>query len=142
MGALSPARRAAVWRGHIDQYLASHRGLDAAAVDALRAARAALTSTVLGDKARARERATLEAAGKHIEDVLGVEAANYVVRDLGSRETSSLASGEPVLEKLANFARHQFMLLARVDDCECSSDGDCGYYAVYCNTSYGVRDRQ
>ena len=139
MGALSPARRAAVWRDHIDQYLSSHRGLDATAVDALRAARAALTSTVLGNRARAGERASLEAAGRHLEDVLGIDVANYVARNLGSRERSSLASGEPVLEKLANFARHQFVLLARVDACECSSDGDCGYYGAYCNTSYGCR---
>ena len=52
MGALSPKKRAAVWRDHIDQYMASRR-LDVAAVDALKAARAALTPTVLGEKATA-----------------------------------------------------------------------------------------
>jgi hypothetical protein len=136
MAALQPAERAAVWRDHIDQYLASHRGLDAAAVDALQDAQAALTPTVLGDNSRAAERAHLEVAGKHIEALLGVEEANYIARDLGAR-TATMASAEPLLDRLASFARNQFILLARADDCDCGSDQECGYYLYYCSGSQG-----
>lgn len=135
MGALSPKKRAAVWRDHIDQYMASRR-LDVAAVDALKAARAALTPTVLGEKATAAERAALEEAGKQIDAALSEEESNYVTRDLGTR-TATLAGGEPLLDKLANYARNQFILMARTSDCECAADRDCGYYVAYCNTSYG-----
>lgn len=136
MGALSPDRRAAVWRRHIDQYLANHRHLDDAAVGALKSARAALTPTVLGEKATARERANLEAAGKVLDAVLGEEESNYITRDLGTR-TTTLAGAEPLLDKLANYARSQFILMARLSDCDCAADRDCGYYVSYCNTSYG-----
>ena len=136
MGALSPAERAAVWRDHIEQYVGSHRGLDAAAVDALKRAQAALTPTVLGEKATAAEQANLDEAGKQIEAVLGLEEANYVARDLGSRSTG-LASAEPLLDKLANFARNRLILLARADQCNCASDGECGYYTALCDTSSG-----
>jgi len=136
MGALSPNKRAAVWRDHIDDYLASHRRLDDAAVGALKAARAALTSTVLGEKATAAERAALEEAGKQIDAALGEEESNYVTRDLGTR-TATLAGGEPLLDRLANYARNQFILMARLSDCDCAGDRDCGYYVAYCNTSYG-----
>ena len=99
-----PTRRAAVWRYHIDQYVASHEESRRRRGGALRAARAALTPTVLGEKATARERANLEAAGKVLDAVLGEEESNYITRDLGTR-TTTLAGAEPLLDKLANFAR-------------------------------------
>ena len=136
MGALSADRRAAVWRKHIDQYIASHRNLDAAAVDALKSARAALTPTVLGEKATAAERASLEAAGKQLDVVLGEEESNYLTRDLGPRP-AALAGAEPMLDRLANFARNQFILMARAETCDCSGDRDCGYYVSYCGGGWG-----
>jgi len=136
MGALSPDARAGVWRDHIDQYIANHRGLDSAALGALAAAETALTPTVLGDKAKAAERATLEAAGKQIEAVLGVEEANYLARDLGAR-SPTLANAEPLLDKLASLVRNQFILLARSPDCDCAGDQECGYYISYCSGSAG-----
>jgi hypothetical protein len=136
MGALNPAQRAKVWRGHIDQYIANHSGLDRAALNALKAGQAALTSTALGEKATAAERAALEDAGKQIDAALGEEEANYITRDLGYR-TTALAGGEPLLDKLANFVRNQFILMARQDSCECAADRDCGYYVAYCSTSVG-----
>jgi hypothetical protein len=135
MGALSPARRASVWRRHIDQYLATQHGLDAAAVSALRAAQGALTPTVLGENGTAAERQALEDAGRQIEGVLGEEAADYITRHLG-RKDASLANAEPLLDKLANFVRNQFILAARLDQCDCAGDRDCGYYVSYCDTSY------
>lgn len=138
MGALTPAARADVWRGHIDQYLASHPGLDRAAVSALRGAQAVLTPTALGENATAAELAALEAAGKEIDAALGEVEAAYITRQLGSRD-ASLATAEPLLDRLANFARNQFILMARLDTCDCAGDGDCGYYVAYCNTSYGCQ---
>ena len=85
---------------------------------------------------RQRERAALEEAGKQIDAALSEEESNYVTRDLGTR-TATLAGGEPLLDKLANYARNQFILMARTSDCECAADRDCGYYVAYCNTSYG-----
>ena len=108
MGALSPNKRADAWRDHIDQYIANRGNLDAAAVDALTSARAALTRTVLGEKATSAERARLEAAGKQLDAVLGEEEANYITRDLGPRP-ATLAGAEPVLDRLANFVRNQFI---------------------------------
>ena len=136
MGELSPSKRAAVWRDHISQYLADHQGLDAAAVDALKSAQAALTPTVLGEKAKAAERAALEEAGKQIEAVLGAEEADYIARDLGARG-ATLASAEPFLDRLASVVRNQFILLARADNCDCAGDRECGYYVSYCSGSMG-----
>ena len=136
MARLSPSRRARVWREHIDQYISGHPGLDRAALNALKAGQAALTSTALGEKATLAERAALEDAGKQIDAALGEQEADYITRDLGPR-TTSLAGGEPVLDKLASFVRNQFILLARLDSCECAADRDCGYYVAYCTTSVG-----
>jgi hypothetical protein len=138
MGALSPAERASVWRDHIDQYVASHRDLNTVAIDALRSAQAALTPTALGEKATSTERAALDAAGKQIEAVLGVEEAGYVARDLGARG-ATMANAEPLLDRLASVARNQFILLARADDCNCAGDQECGYYSAYCSTSAGCQ---
>lgn len=136
MGKLSAAQRAKVWRNHIDLYISGHPGLDRAALNVLKAAQDALTSTALGEKATVGERAALEEAGKQIDAALGEEEANYITRDLGPR-TTSLAAGEPVLDRLASLVRNQFILMARLDSCECAADRDCGYYVAYCTTSVG-----
>jgi hypothetical protein len=135
MSKLNASQRAKVWRDHIDQYIAGHPGLDRAQLNALQAGQSALTSTALGDKATAAERAALEDAGRQIEAALGVEEADYIARYLGTKDTS-LANAEPLLDKLANFVRNQFILMARLDQCDCAGDRDCGYYVSYCDTSY------
>jgi hypothetical protein len=136
MGALSAAQRAKVWRGHIDQYIANHPGLDRVALNALKAGQAALTSTALGERATVGERAALEEAGRQIDAALGEDEANFVTRDLGDR-TMALAGAEPLLDKMANFVRNQFILMARMDECDCSGDRDCGYYISYCSSQTG-----
>jgi hypothetical protein len=135
MGKLSAAQRAKVWRDHINQYIARHPGLDLAALNALKAGQSALTSTALGEKATAAERAALEDAGRQIDAALGEQEANYISRDLGPR-TTSLAGGEPLLDRLASFVRNQFIVMARLDQCDCAGDRDCGYYVSYCDTGY------
>jgi hypothetical protein len=139
MGALSPDRRAAVWRDHIDQYVSTHRGLSDEALGALKAAQAALTPTVLGDAGTLAERERLEAAGKQIHAVLSSEDATFITHDLGSRTASTLAGAEPLLNRLASFARNQFAVLARLEWCDCAGDRDCGYYGAYCNTQQGCQ---
>jgi hypothetical protein len=138
MRALPADRRASVWRKHIDQYISARNELDGGAVEALRAAQRALTAEALADDGPAAARDALQAAALNIEALLGREEAAYIAHDLGPTE-SRLATADPLILKLASFAREQFTLLARLPDCDCSGDDGCGYYGSYCETSAGCR---
>jgi hypothetical protein len=138
MRALPADGRASVWRKHIDQYLGARSELDPGAVEVLRAAQRVLTADALADNGSAAARDALHAAALNIEAVLGREAAAYVAHDLGPT-SSRFASADPLILKLASFAREQFTVLARLPDCDCADDGGCGYYETYCSTSQSCR---
>ena len=138
MRALSPEARAAVWRTHIEGYIAAHKELDGAAVDALRGAQRALTGRALSDDAAAADRDALQASARQIETLLGLDEARYIAHDLGPR-TSTFASADPLMLKLASFVRGQVALLARNTACDCADDAGCGYYETYCSSSQGCQ---
>ena len=136
MRALSPAARAAAWRGHIERYMARRGPLSEQAVAALKSAQAALTPTALSETASAEEGERLDAAASAIEATLGRDEALYLAHDLGPRTMGQFAGAEPMLLKLSSFVRGQFLALARLEDCDCADDFGCGYYASYCSTSH------
>ena len=87
MGALSPDRRAAVWRNHIDAYVGEPSGIwTTPRSGRLKTARAALTATVLGERPTARPsaRSSRRPARCWMRSSASDEA-NYVTRDLGPR---------------------------------------------------------
>lgn len=138
MRALPAEGRASVWRRHIDQYIGARSELDPGAVEVLRAAQRALTADALADNGSAAARDALHAAALNIEAVLGQATAVYIAHDLGPT-SSRFASADPLILKLASFAREQFTVLARTPDCDCADDYGCGYYGSYCDTSAGCR---
>jgi hypothetical protein len=135
MRSLAPDDRAAAWRGHIQRYMAQRGPLSEAAVIALKEAQAALTGRALSDRATANDLDRLDAAARQIEAVLGRDDALYIAHDLGPKTMGALAGAQPMLHKLASLVRSQFMVLARLEDCDCADDFGCGYYTAYCSTS-------
>lgn len=122
MAALSPDVRSLVWRNHILGYLQLHPELDANAVELVQQAAALATPDVLdGNPGRNGE---ITAVAKQIQVTLGIEVADYLLYRLGPKVVDSAAL--PVSERLANFARSQFLALAgSADNCDCSGDWGC-----------------
>ena len=138
MGALPPARRANVWRRHLESYMQQHSELSSDAINALRAVESALTPTALSEQASTAERMTINAAADQVQSLLGADTAKYLMYYLGPKD-GTFASVEPVTMKLASFVRHSFALLADEPDCDCSlwfgcnsGDQDC-ISDIYCN---------
>jgi hypothetical protein len=135
MRSLSPNGRAAVWRRHIDRYIWQHPELGSDALTALKAAQGALTPRALS-RPTTGDRVAMEAVATQIEQLLGREEALYLLYQLGPRDTSTLASAEPLVMKLAAMVRRQVGLIARYGDCECAGSFGCGGYMEICTGEY------
>lgn len=131
MTKLSPAGRASVWRAHIDRYVAAHSDLSGTAVDALNAAKSALTDDVLGPRASAAAKASLQATAEQLESLLGRDEALAIASELGPKD-GTFASAEPISMKLASFVRNHLSVSARELICDCSMQFGCGGYTEYC----------
>lgn len=135
MRSLSPARRAAVWQGHVRAYVRAHPELDGEALAVLRAAESALTVDVFQDRPVDAARESLAAVGEQAVSVLGEETARYLLGDLGPKD-GTFASAEPLGMKLSNFVRGQFALLARQLDCDCTPWWGCPSGGTNCTTAF------
>jgi hypothetical protein len=135
MAALSPERRSQVWRHHIAMYIGDHPELDAAAVAALQAAIDVASPEAFASPT-AETRAQVDAVGNQVVALIGRDAAEYVLYRLGPRD-GTFASLEPTSERLANFVRGTFVLLARTRECDCNMDWGCAGYFVHCQDNTG-----
>jgi hypothetical protein len=124
MSALSPDVRSLIWRNHIQGYLDMHPELDANAVELIQHAAALATPEAMsGDRSNAAE---VTAVATQIKVTLGSEVADYLLYRLGAKDIRVGSAALPIRERLANFARQQFLVLAGMaGDCDCSSDFGC-----------------
>ena len=123
MSVLPPAARAAVWQGHIAAYLAMHPELSPSSVALLRNTIALITPDVMSGNGAANAQISNVAA--QIQATLGKDVADYLLYRLGPKDTTSSSSILPIRERLANFVRDEFTLIARSNDCDCSTDWGC-----------------
>ena len=124
MSALSPDLRSWIWRNHILSYLQMHPELDANAVELIQQAAALATPDVMsGDRSN---RALIGAVATQIQATLGRDVAEYLLYRLGPKDLRVGSAALPIRERLANFARQQFLALASSSgDCDCSSSWGC-----------------
>jgi len=130
MAALSPQVRSWIWRGHLLRYVQLHPELDASAVALIQQAAKLATPEVLsgvqGGSAEIRDVAA------QMQVALGRDVVDSLLYRLGPKDTQVGSAALPVRERLANFARQQFLVLAGGNgDCSCSTswgcdDGRCG----------------
>lgn len=132
MARLPAEARAAIWRGHVDQYLRQHPEFDTDTADAIGAARGLITPALLSAPAD-DERDAAAAAIERVERLIGPDDARVLFYYLGPRE-ATFASAAPVIDRLATLVRNRVVLLARESDCGCASSWGCGGYSQICLT--------
>lgn len=135
MRALSPERRAGVWRDHVRDYAAAHRELDGSARDLLRAVESAIAVDLFTSEPTEVSRASIRAVGQQVVAMLGRDAADYLLLRLGDVDAKS-GSAEPMAMRIENWLRGTFAALAQAADCDCSTSwGGCPQ-GTYCNNIY------
>ena len=124
MRALSPTVRAWIWRFHILGYLRQHPELDADAAELIQQAAALATPDAMrGDRTANAE---ISAIATQIQVTLGKDVADYLLYRLGPKDSFVGSAALPISERLANFARQQFLALAGGNsDCDCSTSFGC-----------------
>lgn len=124
MRALSPDLRSWIWRNHILAYLQMHPELDANAVELIQQAAALATPEAMSGNRSTRSE--IDAVAAQIQAMLGRDVADYLLYRLGPKDTLVGSAALPVRERLANFARQQFLVLAGGNgDCDCSTSFGC-----------------
>jgi hypothetical protein len=134
MAALPPAVRAVVWQAHIAAYITLHPELDPSSVAALKTMIGLITPDVMSGSGASN--AQISAIAVQIQATLGKSVADYLFYRLGLPDTSTSSNVLPIRERLANFVRSEFTLLARASDCNCSTDWGCDS-GNHCDNSTG-----
>jgi hypothetical protein len=141
MRALTPERRAAVWRGHIEAYLASHPELDASARQLLTDV-IALAGPETFVSASADVRGRTAAAAEQLVTIIGRETTLDLLYRLGPRD-GTFASLEPVRLRMANYVRGVMVAMADGDpDCSCALSFGCEDGAVCSDSITCVPDEE
>jgi hypothetical protein len=135
MRALAPADRAAVWRDHIQTYLATHPGLDGNAENALNAALTLATPRAFADPT-ADDRAQIDTVAEQVKTLLGAEEAKFLFYRLGPPDQQT-ASVEPLAMRLSNAVRRMFVALADAEDCDCNVGFGCDGVSTVCREGTG-----
>jgi hypothetical protein len=133
MRASSPARRADIWRNHIQDYLHANPNVSSDAVPVLKAAIQLITPELFsptGDK----QRKETQLLADQLTAILGKGEAEYLFYRLGPRD-EQISSIEPIGMRLANYVRNMMVALASAEDCDCSSEWGCEGYGSTCRTS-------
>jgi hypothetical protein len=131
--ASSPARRAQIWRDHLQTYLEAHPDLSSDALPVLKAAIELITPELFstdGDKRREETRLLAD----HLSAILGRAEAEYLFYRLGPKD-DAIASLEPIGLRLTNYVRDLMVVLANAEDCDCSSEWGCDGYGGTCRTN-------
>ena len=135
MRALPAARRAEVWRKHLETYLATHSELDASARQLLNDALGLMTADTFGNVS-ADVRGRTRAIADQLVAVIGREATLDLMYRLGPRD-GTFASLEPMRMRMANYVRGVMIAMAdSASDCNCSTDFGCDANDV-CSTNTG-----
>jgi hypothetical protein len=125
MRALTPEKRAMVWRRHLAEYLDAHPSLDDAAVTSIRAALALATAEAFSASAPKTLQAQTRILSEQIEALIGREEARSLLYRLGPAD-GTFASIEPLSHKVANKVRGWVVVLAGGGaDCDCSQGFGC-----------------
>jgi hypothetical protein len=127
MRSLPPQLRAIVWRGHVEAYIQMHPELDQNAVELLQYASSLITPDLVSGQSSGS--AEIGAVATQIQATLGRDVADYLMYRLGPKDgpiaATAVASVLPIRERLANFVRREFVVLAFGDDCDCATDWGC-----------------
>jgi hypothetical protein len=134
MAALPPAVRAVVWQGHIAAYITMHPELDPSSAALLKTTIGLITPDVMSGSGASN--AQISAIAVQIQATLGKDVADYLLYRLGLPDTSTSSNILPIRERLANFVRKEFTLIARANDCDCSTDWGCDA-SNHCDNSTG-----
>jgi len=134
MSALPPAVRATVWQSHIAAYITMHPELDPSSVAALKTMIGLITPDVMSGSGASN--AQISVIAVQIQATLGNSVADYLFYRLGLPDTSTSSNILPIRERLANFVREEFTLIARASDCDCSTDWGCDA-GGHCDNSTG-----
>jgi len=120
---LTPLQRAAVWQNHIQGYIQANPGLDPNSVALLQAAEGLATASAFTGPNPAINVAVSIVASQ-IQAALGNDVASYLLYQLGPPDLQT-ADALPIRERLANFVRAKFVLLADTSQCDCAQDFGC-----------------
>jgi hypothetical protein len=134
MAALPPALRAIVWRTHIQSYADQHPELGPQTTALLYSMVDLITpAAVSGDRSN---NAAVADLATQIQAALGKDVTEYLLYRLGPKD-AQVVSALPFRERLANFARQQFIALAQKGgDCDCSTNWGCDLTS-HCDGSTG-----
>jgi hypothetical protein len=134
--ALSPDKRAMVWRRHLAEYVTAHPNLDSATVTAIRGAMALATAEAFSSPSKTLQAETRIAA-EQIEALIGREEARSLLYRLGPAD-GTFASIEPLSHKFANKVRGWVVALAAGGgDCDCAQGFGCDGYSTDCSGADG-----
>lgn len=137
MRALTPERRALVWRRHLADYVSAHPNLDAAAVTAIRGAMALATAEVFSASPSKTLQAQTRLVAEQIEALLGRDEARTLLYRLGPAD-GTFASIEPLSHKFANRVRGWVIAIAAGGGgCDCSQSFGCDGYGSRCGDGGG-----
>jgi hypothetical protein len=125
MGRLPAATQSYVWQSHIQSYLANNPNINPDAVDALNEVLTLLTPDHFGRPATDAERSEIQVLADRVVADLGQDTAKYLMYYLGPAQ-STVASAEPITDKISNFLRDKLIVLARAGDCSCNTGFGCG----------------
>ncbi len=132
---LSPAERAATWKGVVDRYKARHPHLTSSQREAIGGVRQLLTPTLFsGRLASDRERATYNAVTERVVREIGKPDATVLLRTLGPSDTSR--AGLPWRVRAAQWLQDKEQTLDAVD-CECSTESDWCVSGAECSNAVG-----
>jgi hypothetical protein len=123
MRALTPEWRAAIWRRHIQTYLASHPSLRSDAVPVLETL-SLLATPAMFDAPSDADRKQVQLLAEQVKSLMGKDEAEYLLYRLG-RKDGTFASAEPLSMRVADYVRGVMVAMARAEDCECSTDFGC-----------------
>jgi len=121
--ALSPEWRAAIWRRHIQTYLASHPDLRSDVVPVLETL-TLLATPAMFDAPTDADRKQVQLLAEQVKSLLGKDETEYLLYRLGRRD-GTFASAEPMSMRFANYVRGVMVAMAWATDCECSTDFGC-----------------
>ena len=133
MRASTSARRAEIWRGHIQAYIDANQHLSSDAIPVLQAAMELMTPELFS-KGGDKQRKETQLVADQISAILGRGEAEYLFYRLGPRD-QEIASIEPLRMRLANYVRDLIVVLANAEDCDCSSEWGCDGYGGSCRTN-------
>jgi hypothetical protein len=131
----APQARVAMMRAHIQAFIDANPGLDGQVRDVLAAAQSVVTAEAVSEPTAA-DRASAQAVGQQLEQLLGRETAAYLLVWFGPRKSTFLASADPIRLKLTRFVRDTFSAKAAFNGtCDCVESWGCSTWGYNCSAA-------